>query len=262
MNESISKSKIKIDLKQNKLVVNPYKVERHDLNGRWYSPDAKDLTSYKPSVTTIENVWSKGAAYDSWLMTNGWRSIDIRNEKAELGTLIHILIDQLVNGDTITTKLDFISDTGKSIKGDWRVQKRLVGFLTFWREQNPTPLASEIMLYHPGIPYSGTADLVCMIGKDLCLIDYKTGKEYPAHQIQLSAYKIIWDKLFNKPIKKLYCLYLSDSWKTKPYKLKEYKFNRSIVKTTLDGWKFFTKGKPVIKQELPTKYKIEGIKND
>lgn len=48
------------------------------------------------------------------------------------------------------------------------------GFLKFWNEQKPEPLATESRLYHKILRYAGTADLPCVIGGKRILIDYKT----------------------------------------------------------------------------------------
>ena len=45
------------------------------------------------------------------------------------------------------------------------------GFLKFWNEQNPEPLATESRLYHKILRYAGTADLPCVIGGKRILID-------------------------------------------------------------------------------------------
>ena len=71
-----------------------------------------------------------------------------------------------------------------------KIQKRLVGFLKFWEEHKPIPIASEVSLYDIDLDYAGTADLVCQIDNEIWLIDYKTGTAHPQqHAIPLSAYK-------------------------------------------------------------------------
>ena len=82
------------------------------------------------------------------------------------------------------------------------INKRLMGFCQFWEDYKPITLASEIQLQHKDIPFCGTADFVGIIAdpktnkNEITLIDYKTGMPYKTHQVQLSSYAMIWNKLF------------------------------------------------------------------
>ena len=95
------------------------------------------------------------------------------------------------------------------------INKRLMGFCQFWKDYNPITLASEIQLQHKDIPFCGTADFVGIIAdpktkkNEITLVDYKTGLPYKTHQVQLSAYAMIWNKLFPKyKIEKIATLHL------------------------------------------------------
>ena len=151
------------------------------------------------------------------------------------------------------------------------INKRLMGFQRFWEDYNPTILASEIQLHHKDIPFCGTADFVGIINDkktkkaDITLIDYKTGLPYKTHEIQLSAYAMIWNKLFPKyKITKVAGLYLKDSWIKKPtYTLKYYNIDYSLVKNVYDVWRWNnadSKGndpKPLFPKKFPTKFSLK-----
>lgn len=232
-------------------------IERHDLNGRWYAPKGfEDPGLLRPSVTTMENVWDKGVGFEKWLIMNGYEAYKLRDNAARIGTLVHTLIDSLISGEVVDCKFDYFDENGELIRADNKVQKRLVGFLKFWEENKPLPLASEITLYNEQLAFAGTADLITYIGDKLWLIDYKTGNQYPTHAIQLTAYKMLWESIHPEKIDHIACLYLSDKWKKKSYTLKKYKPCPEMVETTYKGWKFFTKGTPSMRKELPTTYKI------
>lgn len=47
-------------------------------------------------------------------------------------------------------------------------------FYDWWRKYEPTVIGSELRLYHKLLRYAGTADLVCRIGDELWIIDYKS----------------------------------------------------------------------------------------
>lgn len=69
------------------------------------------------------------------------------------------------------------------------------GFLKFWKENNPEPLATESRLYHRILRYAGTADLPCIIGGKRVLVDYKTSAEVNSMLtgVQLEAYAKAYD---------------------------------------------------------------------
>ena len=150
------------------------------------------------------------------------------------------------------------------------INKRLMGFQAFWEDYKPETYASEIQLHHKDIPFCGTADFIGVISnpktkkKEVTLIDYKTGNPYKVHQIQLSAYAMIWNKLFPKyKIVKVAGLYLKDSWIKKPtYNLKYYDIDYNLVKEVYNVWKWNnkdTKGndpKPLFPKKFPTKFSL------
>ena len=155
-----------------------------------------------------------------------------------------------------------------------QINKRLMGFMKFWEDYKPIAFASEIQLHHKDIPFCGTADFVGMITNpktnksDITLVDYKTGLNYPVHQIQLSAYAMIWNKLFPKyPITKVACLHLKSTWiKAPTYTLKYYDIDYDLVKNCYDLWKWHnssTKGDaptPRFKKEFQTKFTLNKEK--
>ena len=150
------------------------------------------------------------------------------------------------------------------------INKRLMGFKQFWEDYTPTTLASEIQLQHKDIPFCGTADFIGMIvdkktnKNDVTLIDYKTGNPFKVHQVQLSAYAMIWNKLFPKyKVEKIATLHLKDTWIKKPtYTLKYYNIYYNLVKNVYDVWIWDNedaKGnapKPNFSKKFPTKFSL------
>ena len=65
-----------------------------------------------------------------------------------------------------------------------------MAFLRWFSEYNPQVIASEYRLYHKFMGYAGTADLICVIGGKLYVIDYKTTQriEELLVRVQLKAY--------------------------------------------------------------------------
>jgi hypothetical protein len=62
------------------------------------------------------------------------------------------------------------------------------GFCAWLRAQRPHILAIEQASRHPLLPYAGTPDLVCQIGRTTYVLDMKTGAAQPWHRLQVMAY--------------------------------------------------------------------------
>lgn len=105
-----------------------------------------------PSVTTVMRPLDREV----------YRGIDedVMKIAADRGTAIHNAVENYV--------LYGIEDIEPKHQGYFD------GFLKFWKENSPEPLATESRLYHKFLRYAGTADLPCIIGGKRVLIDYKT----------------------------------------------------------------------------------------
>jgi hypothetical protein len=58
------------------------------------------------------------------------------------------------------------------------------------------PIATELSLVSEKYQVGGTMDMVFEIGKELSILDLKTGKIYPEHIIQVVGYGKIWNENF------------------------------------------------------------------
>ena len=147
---------------------------------------------------------------------------------------------------------------------------RLQGFIDFYHEYKPEPIATEISLYTTDrledgsllYPWAGTADQIMKIKGKVWLIDIKTGKEYKDHELQLTSYKILWDHIYGDELGKidiLACLYLNSKGK---FKVKKYKFVPEAWFNLYEMFEYVIKdGKgnlPKIKEkkELPNIYSL------
>ena len=265
---------------KNVLIYSEIPIKRLDTPlGRVYyhiNAEPKDRVYIYSSTTILSNTLAKGKAFDMWLgNSNSYKdAMDYAHERAFVGSMSHALIMFLIWGKTVDTDNGFYDqDSGKIVPVPDEVKLRLQGFLDFYYEYKPKPLATEIALYDHTrdengdllYPWAGTADQIMHIDGKLWLVDIKTGKEHPKdHALQLTSYKMLWDHLYGDQhgkIDVLACLYIT---KTGKYKLKKYKFVpldwchvysnfEYIVK---DGFGRMPKIKE--KEELPTIYKIEG----
>ena len=251
-----------------------YKIDKVDLiNGRWYFKKSKekDLTFYFPSVTTILNVIDKGEGFHRWLgnSLSYDHAMDYGNSAAQTGSIVHAYVMQLLWGEKVDTKEDFFdmySLSPEPIKVGNSVNKRLMGFIEFIKEYKPDILANEMSLYNSKrskksfvYPWAGQVDQVYKIDGKNWMIDVKTGKEYKTHELQLTAYKLLWDSLYpEEPIEIMAALYLSDGWRKKPtYKVKKYSFNPEMWLNVLDLWNWNNNFPgPNFSKEFPTEFQI------
>ena len=237
------------------------RLYRIDTNvGRCYTPDPMNEMAWKPSVTTLENIISKGIIFERWIANFGGydKVCEYVNKKANDGTLVHEYLEQLINKGEI--KLD--KGTPNNIK------KYIQSFLAWWDDTNVISIGTEVQLYHDDLPFSGTCDFLCYIKGELSLIDFKTGNEYPTdHQIQLSCYKEIFDKIFPQDIiKNIYCLYVKSTWRKKPtFKLRKYDYDPSISRALNYLWNFNLRANKTniiskTEKELPNEFKLKEKK--
>ena len=250
-----------------------YKIDKVDINGRWYyrKDKEKDLTFYFPSVTTILGVIDKGEGFHRWLgnSLSYDHAMDYGNAAAQVGSITHAYIMQLLWGEKIDTKEDFIDmygDISEPIKVGNNVNKRLMGFIEFIKDYKPEVIANEMSLYNCKknktefiYPWAGQVDQVYKIDGKNWMVDVKTGKEYKTHELQLTAYKLLWDSLYpEETINEIAALYISDGWRKKPtYKLKKYSFQPEMWLDTLDMWNYINNFPgPNFSKEFQTVFEI------
>lgn len=85
---------------------------------------------------------------------------DVLDKAARKGTSVHDAIETYIKFD--------IEDIASEHQGYFD------GFLEWWKNAKPIPVASEVRLYHKVLLYGGTADLLAYIDGKLTLIDFKT----------------------------------------------------------------------------------------
>lgn len=84
-----------------------------------------------------------------------------------------------------------------------------------------TDIRSEIFVYSEKYKYAGTADLICLLGDEPWVIDFKTGSEQPTHGLQLKAYQQAYYEMEGVKCR-MACLYLGTGTK-KGWRWKEFK---------------------------------------
>lgn len=121
-----------------------------------------------PSVTTLMKP----------LSDDFYRTVDpeVLERAAKRGTAIHNAVENFTEFG--------IRDIAPQYAGYFE------SFLQWWELRKPEPLAMEHKVYHKILRYAGTADLICVIGGRLTLVDYKSSAQVNSKlcAVQLEGY--------------------------------------------------------------------------
>ena len=193
----------------------PRQLFRYDgSDGRFYytipEGEATKARIY-PSVTTIIRQSGPMPPFLlKWISDYGQRrATQIAAEKADYGTLLHILFGEFV----IASEVDLDGVAARVIEWgaakrlpwdttDWaeRLRQDLVGLAAFLLEQKFRPLAVELPLASDEYGFAGCIDLVGFCGEDAqpCIVDYKSNRNafYDEQEVQLAAYRTLWNENF------------------------------------------------------------------
>ena len=144
-----------------------------------------------PSVTTkIDAVYPMDSYLVRWIRENGDAGQATFEKAGDEGTEAHIAIDELIQGKKVPTEL-------MSLK----VKRCVQAFIDWVTEVNPVFLESEEMIVNHDLKFAGTRDLLCRIGDDTWVIDYKTSSSVQEkHKIQNAAYWSCTDPTFKTAI--------------------------------------------------------------
>lgn len=121
-----------------------------------------------PSVTTVMKPLSDD--------TYGSIDKEVLNRAAARGTAVHNAIENYLNFG--------VEDISSEYRGYFE------GFLRWMQEHDVKPIGTEIRLYHKGLLYAGTTDLVAEVDGKITLVDYKTSASVQDKLcgVQLEAY--------------------------------------------------------------------------
>jgi hypothetical protein len=163
---------------------------KFDLHGTKYINEEGNRV---PSVTTIINGhlgWNKQAllGWTKRMMLGGQDSDKVLDEAAQIGTLLHLLIEGHQQGFDIDTK-DYSYNQEKA------AMKAFAGYLQWYEKVKFKPLRNELVLVNEEMQVGGTIDCVARMGDDLVIVDWKTSKYlYAENKLQLAAYTYMFEQ--------------------------------------------------------------------
>ena len=168
-------------------------LKRKEGDGRLYlTPDGEAL----PSVTTILSKTKDKTFLKQWRAKVGEKKAEeIIKSAGQIGTALHLYIERFVNGD----KYKDLTKIG--IQAEKMAQKIIdeafADITEIW--------GSEVHLYYPG-RYAGTTDMIGVYKGRPTIIDFKQTNRPKKREwiqdylMQLSAYAVAHNKLFNTEI--------------------------------------------------------------
>jgi len=212
----------------------PRQLYRHDgPEGRFYytltevEGEAVPRVRIYPSVTTvIRGTTAMPPFLLKWIADYGQRRAEqIRDEKGAYGTLLHVLFGEFM----IAGEIGLDGLAARVIA--WAIAKRLpwdtsrwaemlrqdlVGLVGFLFEKDFHPIGVEVPLASDELGYAGCIDLVGRCGDDpfLTLADFKSNRIsfYEEQEIQVAAYRDLWNENFPKQRVERLMLFGSKDW--------------------------------------------------
>jgi len=171
-------------------------------DGRYYQRNGE----YYPSVTYVLSHYPKGKFFEDWLKKVGYASEYIVKKASEEGTQVHEMIEDYLNGE----ELKFL-EHGIPMY-DPNVWQMFLRFVDWWEEYKPTLVEAEVHLFSDELKIAGTCDLVCEIGNELWIIDFKTSNHLQTtYDLQTAIYAQCFEECYGKKINRAGVLWLKSS---------------------------------------------------
>jgi len=171
-------------------------------DGRYYQRNG----DYYPSVTYVLSHYPKGKFFEDWLKKVGYASEYIVKKASEEGTQVHEMIESYLNGEELKFLEHGIPMYPTLV---WQMFLR---FVDWWEEYNPTLIEAEVHLFSDKLRIAGTCDLVCEIGDELWIIDFKTSNNLQTtYDLQTAIYAQCFEECYGKKINRAGVLWLKSS---------------------------------------------------
>jgi len=168
----------------------------------------RDYQNDYPSCTQVLGVLRK-VGLENWFKFNTPAFIKKESEEGKLiGTQIHEAIQQHIDKEEVKVETEYAE----------QVMNALNTFMQFKKEHPEIKLKrAEMQLTSEKFGYNGTLDCIGKIGKDLVLLDWKTGKAknkdkpsiYEEYKYQIAAYVSAFNETQKDKVIKAYILALA-----------------------------------------------------
>lgn len=143
-----------------------------------------------PGASTVAKIGEDSGALLHWAWDLGCKGIDYkkaRDEAADIGSLVHFMVQCHLRGDEADTSAFSKQQIDKA-------ENCFLKFLEFWEQHGWRSAGEEQQLVSETYKYGGTFDCVAE-GEKLILLDWKTSKAiYDPMIFQVAAYRNLWNE--------------------------------------------------------------------
>lgn len=189
-------------------------------------PWARNVALDKAKATLLESTWPQSSQeWSQWVeevITEARRRPDeIRDSAADKGTRAHELICRIIEGG----KVEVPEDLKPHIEAFWA-----------WYDKAGLEIRfGETMVYHPVYHYAGGMDATAWRGKQLVVLDWKTGGVWPEAAMQVAAYAKSWEAMTGERVEEGWVVGLKDGFTAKRVKDIETAFSAFLA--ALNIWR-------------------------
>jgi len=171
-------------------------------DGRYYRRNGE----YYPSVTYVLSHYPKGKFFEDWLKKVGYSADYIVKKASEEGTQVHEMIEAYLKGE----ELKFL-EHGRPMYDPY-IWEMFLRFVDFWEEYQPTLIEAEVHLFSDELKIAGTCDMVCEIGGELWIVDFKTSNHLQTtYDLQTAIYAKCFEECYGKKVNRTGVLWLKSS---------------------------------------------------
>jgi len=175
-------------------------------NEHWYEYEGE----HYPSVTMILNVIAKGFQYEQWLKGNGFNSDYLSRTAMESGSKIHNAIELYLLGEEVKAYNEH--ETQQYFT--WEEWDKFNKWCDWYELQGFEVEEVEVKLVSKRLKCGGTADFIGRKDGLRYLLDWKTGGQYEAHELQISAYKSMYEEMTGNKVDKIGTVYIGANIRT------------------------------------------------
>lgn len=155
----------------------------------YFTADGKKV----PGTTTVIGRFKDSGALIYWAYNRGKEGLELyesRDKAAELGTIVHEMVEAFIRGETPLIPLALSEQDVESITSAFDAFQE-------WFDSNKFEIVEqEVQLVSEVYKYGGTPDAVALDSKGrLVLLDWKTSSGvYTDFLYQLALYRVLWNE--------------------------------------------------------------------
>lgn len=148
-----------------------------------------------PGTTTIIGRFKESGALIAWAYGRGKEGLDLydsRDKAAELGTIVHNMVEAKIKGEDYT----MLMPIGLTNSERDAIESAFFAFLEWFDSNSFEVISQEEQMVSEIHFFGGTPDAIAKDGKGrIVLLDWKTSNGiYQDYILQLGAYRILWNE--------------------------------------------------------------------